>query len=144
MPSHSHRGSLWHNTSVQSVLQPDETPRRESAEDTLSLLRDHLPPHSTKIGRGHGRAVREAGRAVMIWSPVRSRAKPISVRREWKRRRVRARRLFNKGFKRLSDLKYASPEDLASISQIGKVLARDILAQIQSPSRKSKRSVFAP
>ena len=58
--------------------------------------------------------------------------------------RVRARHLFNKGFKRLAELKYASAADLAGIPQIGKVLARDILAQIQSPSRKGKRSVFAP
>ena len=44
--------------------------------------------------------------------------------------RIRARHLFNKGFKHLSDLKTRSADDLAAIPQIGKTLAQDILTQL--------------
>jgi len=53
--------------------------------------------------------------------------------------RVRARNLFEKGFKKLIDLKYASADDLAQINQIGKALAQDILSQIGSHTRKKTR-----
>lgn len=54
--------------------------------------------------------------------------------------RVRARNLFDKGYKKFSDLKFASIDELAGINQIGKTLAKDILSQITSPTRKTKRS----
>ncbi|HBR14812.1 MAG TPA: extensin [Candidatus Omnitrophica bacterium] len=43
--------------------------------------------------------------------------------------RVRARSLFDHGFKNLSALKHTSLDELAGIKQIGKALARDILTQ---------------
>ncbi len=46
--------------------------------------------------------------------------------------RVRARLLYEKGFKHLSDFKHTSIQDLSQIKQIGKTLAQDILAQITS------------
>ncbi len=50
--------------------------------------------------------------------------------------RVRARNLFDNKFKRLSDFKFTSVDKLASISGIGKTLAKDILAQIDKISKK--------
>ena len=44
--------------------------------------------------------------------------------------RVRARFLFEKGFRHPRDLKYASIEELAEIHQIGKTLAEDLLQQV--------------
>ena len=46
--------------------------------------------------------------------------------------RIRARHLYRKGFRKLSDFKFTSAEDLSKISQIGKTLAQDILSQIVS------------
>ncbi|MBI5415762.1 MAG: DEAD/DEAH box helicase [Candidatus Omnitrophica bacterium] len=48
--------------------------------------------------------------------------------------RVRARILFEKGFKRLSDFRSASVDQLSQIKPIGRTLAQDILAQIASTS----------
>ena len=53
--------------------------------------------------------------------------------------RVRARILFNKGFKKLSDFKYKSVDELSKINQIGKTLAQDILHQIDNPAPKKFR-----
>lgn len=44
--------------------------------------------------------------------------------------RVRARNLFSKGFKKLTDLKRADLADIAAIPQIGKTVAESILEQI--------------
>ncbi|MDD3374807.1 MAG: DEAD/DEAH box helicase [Candidatus Omnitrophica bacterium] len=44
--------------------------------------------------------------------------------------RVRARNLFEKGHKRLSELKFVSLDDLSSVDQIGKTLAKEILSQL--------------
>lgn len=46
--------------------------------------------------------------------------------------RVRARQLYGKGFKRLSDLRHTSADQLSKIPQIGRTLAQDILNQIAS------------
>ncbi len=51
--------------------------------------------------------------------------------------RVRARNLFEKGFKKIPDLKFASVDDLSGIPQIGKTLAKDILEQIKSPRKRA-------
>lgn len=45
--------------------------------------------------------------------------------------RIRARNLFSKGFKRLSDLRLTPLDDIASVPQIGKTLAKDILSQVE-------------
>ena len=50
--------------------------------------------------------------------------------------RVRARHLYDKGFRKLSDLKFASETDLSKISQIGKILAKDILRQIHGAHQR--------
>lgn len=55
--------------------------------------------------------------------------------------RVRARNLYEKGFKRLSDFKFTAAEDLAKINQIGKTLAQDILRQASSFFRKDPRGM---
>ena len=55
--------------------------------------------------------------------------------------RVRARNLFEKGFKRLSDLKYASADDLSKVPQVGKTLAQDILKQLTSRGRKKSELI---
>jgi helicase len=52
--------------------------------------------------------------------------------------RVRARQLFHKGYKNLSDLKFVDEESLSSIKTIGRSLARDILHQIQIPPTKKQ------
>ena len=44
--------------------------------------------------------------------------------------RVKARLLFDKGYKSLEDIKRASPDDLAKIRGIGKILSRRILEQL--------------
>ncbi len=49
--------------------------------------------------------------------------------------RVRARHLFDKGYKKFSDLKFASVDDLAKVPAIGKSLAQEILSQITKPKR---------
>ncbi len=46
--------------------------------------------------------------------------------------RIRARILYEKGYKRLSDFNRASVDHLSQIKQIGKTLAQDILNQISS------------
>ena len=48
--------------------------------------------------------------------------------------RIRARNLYGEGYKKLTDLKHASVEDIAGVAQIGKALAKDILNQINSAS----------
>ncbi len=56
--------------------------------------------------------------------------------------RVRARNLFQKGFKKFNDLKFRSVEELSYVPQIGKTLAKDILDQVTgSPRRKSRLAV---
>jgi helicase len=50
--------------------------------------------------------------------------------------RIRARNLFEKGFKRLTDFRLTPIDDLASVPQIGKALAKDILEQIQKFLKK--------
>jgi len=45
--------------------------------------------------------------------------------------RVRARNLFDKGFRRFPDFKLVSADNLASVAQIGNTLAKDILSQVQ-------------
>lgn len=50
--------------------------------------------------------------------------------------RVRARNLFEKGFKRLTDFKHISVDELSKVNQIGKSLAKDILAQIEKSRKK--------
>jgi len=52
--------------------------------------------------------------------------------------RIRARQLYNKGYKKLSDLKFADADTLAKVPQIGKTLAHEILTQISSPARQAK------
>ena len=44
--------------------------------------------------------------------------------------RVRARNLYKKGFKIISDLKYADEKSLSKIDQIGPILAKDIRNQV--------------
>jgi len=44
--------------------------------------------------------------------------------------RVRARILFDNGYKKLSDLKNLSEDKLSGINSIGKTLARSIIAQL--------------
>ncbi len=51
--------------------------------------------------------------------------------------RVRARILYEKGYRRLSDLKYVDEQALSDLKQIGKTLARDILKQVAKLSRKT-------
>ena len=43
--------------------------------------------------------------------------------------RIRARSLFEKGYRKVNDLKYISADELGSIKLIGKTLAKDILVQ---------------
>ena len=47
--------------------------------------------------------------------------------------RVRARNLYAKGFRKLGDLKTVSEDELASVKQIGKALAKNILEQLKHP-----------
>ena len=47
--------------------------------------------------------------------------------------RVRARHLYENGYKHATDLKYASQEDLAKLEKIGLALAQDILKQVLHP-----------
>jgi len=56
--------------------------------------------------------------------------------------RIRARNLYKKGFKKLSDLKFYSEDDLAKVPQIGKSLAKDIIEQITRPIRKRRSSYY--
>jgi helicase len=52
--------------------------------------------------------------------------------------RVRARNLFKKGYKKISDLKFASIEGLERVDQIGPRLAKDLLKQVWQPAFKKK------
>jgi len=52
--------------------------------------------------------------------------------------RVRARHLYQKGYKNLNDLKYVSMDELSKVPQIGKTLARDILQQLKNPIPKKR------
>jgi len=52
--------------------------------------------------------------------------------------RVRARNLFRKGYKKITDLKFASSAELAKINQIGPKLAEDIIKQVSEGSSKRK------
>jgi len=56
--------------------------------------------------------------------------------------RIRARNLYNKGFKKLSDLKFSNADDLSKIGQIGKTLAKDIIEQVSYPIRKKRASIY--
>lgn len=51
--------------------------------------------------------------------------------------RIRARILFEKGFKRFTDFKRTGLDDLSQIKQIGKTLAQDILTQISSDTTQT-------
>ena len=53
--------------------------------------------------------------------------------------RVRARNLFQEGFKKLNDLKFASAEDLSRVRHIGKTLAQNILTQLTGSRRTKSR-----
>ena len=55
--------------------------------------------------------------------------------------RIRARSLYQKGFKHLSDFNHMTIEDLAKTSQIGKSLAKDILEQVTN-GKLSARTKF--
>ena len=57
--------------------------------------------------------------------------------------RIRARNLYDKGFKKLSDLKFSNVDDLSKIPQIGKSLAKEILAQLPHSPRKGKREILS-
>lgn len=50
--------------------------------------------------------------------------------------RVRARNLFEKKFRRLTDFKHTTVDELSKVDQIGKSLAKDILAQVEKFSKK--------
>ena len=54
--------------------------------------------------------------------------------------RIRARQLYAHHYHKLTDLKLATVDQLASIKTIGKALAKDILTQIHQPLAKSKKS----
>ena len=45
--------------------------------------------------------------------------------------RIRARGLYEKGYTKIEQLKFVSADELGAIKQIGKVLAKDILLQVQ-------------
>jgi helicase len=49
--------------------------------------------------------------------------------------RVRARNLFEKGYKNFADLKKAGLDELAEIDKIGKNLAKEILEQLSKPGK---------
>lgn len=53
--------------------------------------------------------------------------------------RIRARQLYARGFKRLSDLRLTTVEDLSQLKQIGKTLAEDILTQVFAPQMSSRQ-----
>ncbi len=57
--------------------------------------------------------------------------------------RIRARQLFNKGFKKISDLKFTTADQLAQIPHIGKTLALNILEQITGKIRKKYLSSYS-
>jgi helicase len=50
--------------------------------------------------------------------------------------RIRARQLFGKGYKKISDIKFANVDELAAIKQIGRSLARDIVQQAHTPPKR--------
>ncbi|MCK5214237.1 MAG: DEAD/DEAH box helicase [Candidatus Omnitrophica bacterium] len=52
--------------------------------------------------------------------------------------RIRARNLFDKGYKKLTDLKYASLDDIAKIPSIGRTVAKDILDQVTTKNRTAR------
>ena len=52
--------------------------------------------------------------------------------------RIRARSLYRKGFKKLTDLKFVSVDDLSKVPGIGKSLAQDILKQLTGHRSKAK------
>lgn len=51
--------------------------------------------------------------------------------------RVRARNLFEKGFKTLRDLKEADPDDIAQVDKIGKTLTKELLIQLSKHTAAS-------
>ncbi len=51
--------------------------------------------------------------------------------------RVRARNLFEKGYKNFADLKKAGVEEISEVDKIGKTLAKEILAQLSKPDPKT-------
>jgi len=55
--------------------------------------------------------------------------------------RIRARNLFNKGFKKVSDIKFSSVDELTKVNQVGKSLAKDIMDQVLHPRKRKKVSV---
>ena len=58
--------------------------------------------------------------------------------------RIRARQLFAHGYHKLTDLKSANENSLASIKTIGKALAHDILEQLRNPLKKRFSAVTTP
>jgi len=50
--------------------------------------------------------------------------------------RVRARSLFQRGFKKWDDFRFSSVEELSQVNHIGKALARDILDQVTGSRRR--------
>ncbi len=58
--------------------------------------------------------------------------------------RIRARQLYANGFKRQSDLKYATLEELSKIHQIGRTLAQDILLQVSCAASAATHTAPIP
>ena len=56
--------------------------------------------------------------------------------------RVRARNLYNKGFRNFADLKKSSAEEISQIPQIGKALAKEIMEQVSLPLIRKKRAAI--
>jgi NAD-dependent DNA ligase len=56
---------------------------------------------------------------------------------------VRARSLYGKGYKKLSDLKNVSADELSAVPQIGKTLAKEILDQLSGKIHEEKIKTFA-
>ena len=52
--------------------------------------------------------------------------------------RIRGRNLFDKGYEKLTDLKYASLDDIAKIPAIGRTVAKDILGQVTTKNRTAR------
>ncbi|MBL8013577.1 MAG: DEAD/DEAH box helicase [Candidatus Omnitrophica bacterium] len=54
--------------------------------------------------------------------------------------RVRARHLFHKGYRSLSDLKFVDVQTLASVKTIGLSLSKDIILQVNTPPKFKKQT----
>lgn len=57
--------------------------------------------------------------------------------------RVRARNLFHKGYKNLTDLKYVDAETLSVVKTIGISLAKDIIQQVHTPPQRKGQQTHA-